>query len=74
MWLVYWIALFVFFYLFFFLGSFCFARPRFILFRSSMGSVDYVAWFVFACVLKEFLGRCVLEDLIKSIDHDTGND
>ena len=58
----------------FFLGSFCFARPRFILFHSSMGSVDCFAWFVFAFVPDRFLGRCVLEGLMDSIDHDNGDD
>ena len=39
-----------------------------------MGSVDCSAWFVFACVPDRFLGRCVLEDLMESTDHDTGDD
>ena len=39
-----------------------------------MGSVDCVACVCFACVHDRFLGRCVLEGLMDSTDHDNGDD
>ena len=48
--------------------------PQFILFDSSMGSVDYWLFGLFACIPDIFLGRCVLEDLIESTNHDNGDD
>ena len=39
-----------------------------------MGSVDCIAWLCFLVVSERILGGCVLEDLIESTDHDTGDD
>ena len=62
------------FYLFFFLGSFVLPDPQFILFGSSMGSVDCVVCVFFSCIPYRFLGRCMLEDVIESTEHDTSDD
>ena len=48
--------------------------PRFILFSSSMGSMDCIAWLCLYVVPDRILGECVLEDLMESTDYEDGND